>query len=55
MEDEFVNIFPQPLPEKTIRVQFLTTKQVMYLSCCEVLWRIPFIYTELSFLNSKTL
>ncbi len=29
MEDVFVSIIPQPLPGKTIRVQFLTTKQVM--------------------------
>lgn len=29
MEDVFVSIIPQTLPGKTIRVQFLTTKQVM--------------------------
>ena len=49
MEDVFVSIIPQPLPEKTIRVQFLTTKQVMSLLCCVALLRIPFIYVELSF------
>jgi hypothetical protein len=30
MEDVLVSIIPQPLPGKTIRVQFLTTKQVMW-------------------------